>query len=109
MLHELSGELLLQLYLFLSYNARLEVHFPFDLDQLHNIVVFLVGSERKPASINLRTLFALFHVAAVNSGWQVVASFRVCSVVKPARFLEHLITLYSTMGNDLVVMVCHLL
>jgi hypothetical protein len=35
MLHELSGKLLLLFYLFLSYNTRLEVHFPLNLDQLY--------------------------------------------------------------------------
>ena len=34
---------------------------------------------------------------------------RVCSAVEPARFLENLITLYGTMGNDQVVMGCDLL
>ena len=28
---------------------------------------------------------------------------RVCSAVEPARFLENLVTRYSTMGNDQVV------
>ena len=45
MLHEWSGELLLHLYLFLSYNARLEVHFPFNPDQLHSIVVVDQGEK----------------------------------------------------------------
>ena len=52
MLHELSGELLLLSYLFLLHNARLKVHFPFNLDQLHSIMVFLVDQrDNQPQSI----------------------------------------------------------